>query len=95
MLDVFSLHQKLTHLIFNAFNLIEVPCLPIMKPSHLIDFSLSFLCTQSLVKTLVGSALCLTHSSLRGPLCHIVTLFVVCILVMVQTSILYSTLSYP
>jgi hypothetical protein len=42
-----------------------------------------------LVKTLVSSPLCLSHRSFCGLLCHLVLLYVVCTLVLVQALVAF------
>jgi hypothetical protein len=46
--------------ILNALNLVEVPCLPIADPSHLIYVLPSFLRAQTSVKFLICPTLCHT-----------------------------------
>ena len=76
MSDLILLHQELLPLIIYALDLVEVLCLPIMSPSHPINVLLFFLCTQTLVKVLIGLPLCLTHRSFCSLLCHLVLLYV-------------------
>jgi hypothetical protein len=48
--------------ILNAFNLVEVPCLPLMDPSHPIYVLVSFLGTQKLVKIIIFPTLFCTYN---------------------------------
>jgi hypothetical protein len=58
--DLILLHQEMICFILNALNLVEVPCLPIADPSHLIYVLPSFLRAQTSVKFLVCPTLCHT-----------------------------------
>ena len=87
MSDLILLHQELLPLIFYALDLVEVPCLPIVSPSHPINIILSFLRTQTLIKVLIGPPLCLTHRSFYSLLCYLVLLYIVCTPVMIQALI--------
>jgi hypothetical protein len=53
MFDLIFLHQEVLCFIFNALNLVEVPCLPFTNPSHPIYVLLSFLCTQASAKIFI------------------------------------------
>jgi hypothetical protein len=58
MFDLIPLHQEVLCFMLNTLNLIEVPSISLMNPSHPIHVLLPFLSTQMLVTILICLNLC-------------------------------------
>jgi hypothetical protein len=68
--------------ILDAFDLVDIPCLPFTNLGHPIDILFSLLCVQPLIKVVIGFTPGFTNRSLCRLLRYPVLLYVVYTLVM-------------
>ncbi|AQK84777.1 putative lactoylglutathione lyase chloroplastic [Zea mays] len=75
---------KLVCFILDAFDLVDIPCLPFTNLGHPIDILFSLLCVQPLIKVVIGLTPGSTNRSLCRLLRYPVLLYVVYTLVMIS-----------